>query len=166
MKTKNFFRIIPVMFGLLFAGSSFAQVITKIDTLPTVYIFSYSLVNKKVHDAFKKDFKNAVKPRWFTMDQNYLVKFMSKDQKNHALYDSKGSIIYHISYGNEQTMPKDIRAMVKSKYPACDIITAIYVNQDKRKIWVLNLKERDELILARVEEDQLEEVERFHDESM
>jgi hypothetical protein len=166
MKTKIFYRLTAVLLGLLFTGNSFAQVVTKIDTLPTVYIFSYSLVNKNVHDAFKKDFKNAVKPRWFTMDQNYLVKFISKDQKNHALYNSKGSIIYHISYGNAQTMPKDIRAMVSSKYPSGDIVTAINVNQNQRKIWIVNVKERGDLVLVRFEDDQLEEVDRVHDSSM
>ncbi|SRR5260221_11689807 len=164
MKT-HFIRIIGVLLVSLLVSSSFAQVITKIDTLATVYIYSYSTVNKEVHNAFKRDFKDAAHPRWYAMDENYLVKFISNDQKNQALYNSKGNIIYHIAYGNEQALPKFLTSQIKAKYPAADIISAVNVNQDQRNIWVVNLKEKNDLVLVRVEDERIEEVDRMHDVS-
>jgi len=166
MKTRNYFRIIPAVLGLLFAGTSYGQVATKIDTLPTVYIYSHSPVTKTVHEAFKKDFKDAVLTRWFVMHQNFLVKFISKDQRNHALYNKKGAIIYHIAYGDEKTLPGDVLAVVKEEYPACDVVTCIYVKQGQRNVWVVNVKEKGDLVKARVENDQLEEVERVQDQGL
>jgi len=166
MKTHYFLRVTVALFILFTVRSSFAQEVIKIDTLPTIYIFSTSLVNKKVHAAFKRDFKDAVQPRWYTMDQNYLVKFISKDQKNRALYNVKGSLIYHITYMNGDNLPKNVSGEINSKYTNDKILTAIHVEQNNRNIWVVNLKSEGSIVVARVEEDEVEEVERYTDTSI
>jgi hypothetical protein len=160
MKIKAVFKITTTIVVFLFVQNSFAQV-TKVDTLNEVVIHSTSMVSKEVAKAFSKNFKNAVSPRWYKMDQNYLVKFITKDQKNHALYNKKGSLIYHISYLlGSFGLPKDVRGLINGKYPNCKVLTAIHIDQDNRSIWVVNLKAYDELVLARVEEEQVEEIER------
>lgn len=163
MKKQFLLPVTLVMFLAFSAGTSFAQKITKVDTLPTVYIFSTSLVNKTVHKAFKRDFKGAVNPRWYLTDQNFLVKFMSNDQKNHALYNRKGSIIYHITYITGNGLPRDIFGLVNAKYTNAAVLTAFHVEQNSRNIWLVNLKVNGEIVVGRVEEEQVEEIERYHD---
>jgi hypothetical protein len=100
------------------------------------------------------------------MDKNYLVKFITKDQKNRALYDKKGNLIYHISYLDDpEKLPKNIKYLVNKKFQEYKILTAIHVAQNSRSIWVVNLRDDKELVLARVEEEQVEEIERVADTS-
>jgi hypothetical protein len=166
MKNKSVFRITTIMLVFFFIQNSFAQV-TKVDTLNEVIIRSSSPVNKVVAKAFTADFKNAISPRWYNIDQNYMVRFMTADQKNHALYNKKGSLIYHVGYlFNAVSLPKDIRGYLNEKYSEGKILTAIHVNQDSRSIWVVNLKVGGYLVLARVEEEQVEEIERVTDISI
>jgi hypothetical protein len=75
MKTQIVFKVAVALLLSLSVGSSFGQLITRADTLPTVYIYGNSFVNRKVQHAFTKRFKDAVNPRWYAMDQNFLVKF-------------------------------------------------------------------------------------------
>lgn len=137
-----------------------AQETGRMDTLPPVIIRSTSLVDQKVTDAFKKGFKEAVNPRWYKMNKLYLVKFMSAEQKNHNLYNDKGYLIYNISYGDKEYLPSNVRYQVVTEYPTHKIVTAIHVNQAGRSIWVVNLEGGRDLVLARVEDGQLNEVER------
>jgi len=166
MKSNSIFRITTVMLVFFFVQNSFAQ-INKVDTLNEVVIRSTSLVEKAVTKAFTIDFKNAVNPRWFKVDKNYLVKFISADQKNQALYKKDGLLIYHITYLlNTVSLPNDIRGMINTSYPDSKILTAIHVDQDSRSIWVVNLKVGGEFVLARVEDEQVEEVQRMADISI
>jgi hypothetical protein len=166
MKTKFIFRIGTAMLMLLSVRSSFAQQVAKNDTLPTIYIYSTSIVNKTVHQAFKRDFYDATTPKWYAMDENYLVKFISKDQKNHALYNTKGYLIYHLTYVNAVELPKNIQGDLNSQYADGIALTAIHVDQDTRSIWVVNLKVGEYFVVARVEDDQVEEIQRFTDASI
>ena len=70
-------------------------------------------------------------------------------------------MIYHIAYGTEKHLPASVRDQIKAQYPRATITNAIYVNQANRKIWVVNLEEGRELVLTRIEDDQLDEVQRL-----
>ncbi|MEJ6981877.1 hypothetical protein WG906_15525 [Pedobacter sp. P351] len=137
-----------------------------IDTLPTVLITSSSSVNQKVSQAFNKDFQNALSPKWFEINKRYLVKFISEDQRNTALYNKRGYLIYHISYGTEKNLPVIVKNQILAQYPNANINTAIHVIQNNRKIWVVSLEQDKYYVLARIEEDQLDEVDRFKNASM
>lgn len=165
MKTKSIFKITTILLVLFSFQNSFAQGIN-IDTLREVIIRSSTPVAPKVTDAFSRHFKDAVGSHWYIMDKNYLVKFITKDQKNRALYDKKGNLIYHISYLDDpEKLPKNIKYLVNKKFQEYKILTAIHVAQNSRSIWVVNLRDDKELVLARVEEEQVEEIERVADTS-
>jgi hypothetical protein len=159
MKTKNIFQIALVAVILSASFNSFGQV-TRIDTLPEIVITAKSVVSAKVTDAFKGKFKNAINPRWYSMDKNYLVKFITKDQKNSALYDKKGDLIYHLTYGGEKHLPAQTLSLLRDQYRTLKVVSAIHVDQSQRSIWVVNMEVGKDLVLARVEDDQVEEVER------
>lgn len=172
MKTQLILRVSMVFLGLSLAFSSSAQDVDTLlkmdtisdrglDTLPTVVITRGSAVNQRVSKAFSNDFKDAINPRWFEINKRYLVKFISADQKNTALYNKRGYLIYHIAYGTEKHLPASVRDQIKAQYPRATITNAIYVNQANRKIWVVNLEEGRELVLTRIEDDQLDEVQRL-----
>ncbi len=158
---------------LLTAQKSVAQEVTqpdsiktiRTDTLPTLVITRTTVVSQKIADSFNRTFKNAVNPQWYQLNKNYLVKFIMEDQRNNALFDKSGYLIYHISYGTEKNLPFDVRDQVQNQYPKGKILTAIHVDQDNRSVWIVNVESGKYLYLTRVEDGQLDEVERMRNAS-
>ena len=134
---------------------------TSFKALPSITVTPKTNVPTAVNSSFNASFQNAQNPEWYKLNKRYLVTFLTDDQKNRALYAKSGELIYHIHYGVEQNLPDDIRKMVKSNYVDYNIIMAISVNQDKRNIWVVNLEGKNDYIIVREEDDQLEQVEKM-----
>jgi hypothetical protein len=160
MRAQIIFRIAAVLLITWTANNTFGQTM-KTDTMPTVVISSKSAISPKVTDAFNAKFKNDVNTTWYNVDKNYMVKFMTQDQKNAALYNKNGYLIYHINYGDKDNLPNDLTNMVYEKYKGCKITKAIHIDQESRSIWVVNLEYGQNLILARIENDQLQEIQKL-----
>jgi hypothetical protein len=157
MKRLSFLGLCVGLFLLLSAGNVQAQQ-NGIKTLPNVTVTSSANVNQKVSNAFQASFKDAVSPTWYRLNKDYLVEFITGDMNNRALFKKNGALIYQISYGHENNLPKDIRRILKSNYVDYNIVQAINVKEDNRDIWVVNLEDDKKLIIARVEDYTLEEV--------
>jgi len=155
MKQKLFPRILGSILLLTIASCIYAQQVTE---LQPVTVTSTSKVTKKVAKSFEGSFKDAVSPSWYKLNKDYFVHFIMDDQKNSALFAKSGMLIYHISYGHENNLPADIKSMVQSSYGGYNITMAIKVEEQQRKIWVINLENDQKFIIARVEDDILEEV--------
>ncbi|HVW15510.1 MAG TPA: hypothetical protein VHB54_16880 [Mucilaginibacter sp.] len=160
MKKLLYCQAVGALMALLSVQGSFAQEVTKVDTLPMVVITAKSYVNQKVTDAFHEKFKDVVSHTWYQIDKNYLVKFISNDQKNHALYDKNGYLYYHLAYGTEKHLPAEITEKIHNKYEGGNITTTIQVNQDNRSIWLVNVEYGKLLVLVREENGDIREVER------
>ena len=160
MKTQIIFRIAMVLMITWTAGNSFGQTM-KTDTMPTVVITSKSAVSPRVTNAFDAKFKNEVNPTWYDIDKKYLVKFMTQDQQNSALYNKNGYQVYHIKYGNADNLPNELSNMVYEKYKGCKITKTMHIEQESRSIWVVNLESDQNLILTRIENDQLQEIQKL-----
>jgi hypothetical protein len=111
-----------------------------------------------VNKSFQQTFPDAENTQWYKVSRNYLAEFITKDQKNNALFKKSGTLIYHIAYGHENDLPEDVRTTVKSKYFDYNITSAINVHQDERNIWVINVESDKKFIQVRVEEGEMEEV--------
>jgi hypothetical protein len=157
MKLKFVSKLCGSLFVLLLALNSSAQD-QGIKTLPSITVTSGTNVTQKVNSAFQKTFKDAQEAKWYKLNKNYLVEFLTKDQKNKALFRKNGYLIYHIAYGHENNLPEDIRKTVKSNYVDYDITSAINVKEDQRDIWVVSLEDKTKLVVVKVEEGALEEV--------
>lgn len=147
--------LVTMLCALLIGAGVQAQ---EIKTLPSIVVTSGSNVNYAVIHSFRGHFKDAMDPIWYRMNKNYLVKFISKDQDNTALFKANGKLIYNISYGGEANLPEDIRGIVTGSYEDYKIVNAIHVSEAGRSIWVVNLEGLKKLILVRVEGGELEEV--------
>lgn len=162
MKTTKLYYIAAALIPMLIAGRSFGQEQElKADTLPTVVITAKANVTKKVDASFKSMFNVVLSPKWYEIDKNYLVKFIMNDQKNSALFNKDGELIYHIRYGTAADLPEDAVDLLKQKYYDHKVINAIHVDQDTRSVWLVNLEYRNYLVLARVEGDELSEISRL-----
>jgi hypothetical protein len=115
-------------------------------------------VPEKVWNNFQTYFSNAENPTWYKINKDYLIKFMTDAGQNRALLSERGKLIYHISYGYEKNLPEEIRKQVKSAYYDYNVIRAIKVTEANRVIWVVNLEDAGNLILVRLENGEMEEV--------
>lgn len=161
MKSKFFSHAAAAFFALAITAKVSAQE----QVLPPVTVTTTSNVNKAVSKSFQSAFKDATNTQWYKVNRNYLATFITNDQKNRALFQKNGYLIYHITYGKENNMPDDVRKLVKSNYVDYNITSAINVQESGRNIWVVNLETDKKLILARVEDGALEEVGNY-DKSM
>jgi hypothetical protein len=162
MRTKIFIWV-SLTLCVFFAAKSVnaQQQIIKKDTLATVFITSTANVNQSVTNAFNQAFKTATEPRWFVYDKSCMVKFMMNEQKNSALYDKKGYLIYHISTIDESYLPDETKEQITSNYPKSKILNVYCVNQNDRSIFVINLEYGKNIVFTRFEDDKLVEVDRF-----
>lgn len=159
MKSKIIFSVFAGLISLITTTGSFAQDTIPIKTLPPVIVTSTTTrVPEKVWKNFKNYFTDAYSPEWYEMNKKYLVKFMTNEETNRALFTKRGNLIYHISYGYEKSLPEDLRKQIKGTYFDYDITRAIKVTEDNRLIWVVNVEDSKNLIIIRLEDGEMEEV--------
>ena len=147
---------------LMTAVKLFSQEKNEMTTLPTVTITSETIVNKEIDKAFKKAFPNAQLLDWYEVNKMYLVKFIEKEMKHHALFTQKGSMKYVISFGTEKNLSSDLRSKIQKAYEEYDITAVSNVKEAGRNIWVINLENPKHLVLARIENDELEETFKYN----
>lgn len=156
MKSQFFLSMIIGWIFIFMDIGLFAQ--ENIKALPSVTVTSTSNVTKQVNKSFGSAFKEAIDPHWYKLNRDYFVKFIMDDQKNTALMQKNGRIIYHIKYGTEVNLPDDVRKLAKSNFVEYNITNAINVEQDQRNIWVINMEDSKKFVIVRVESGEVEEV--------
>jgi hypothetical protein len=154
--------LILTLFVSITAVKLFSQEKNEMTTLPTVTVTSETLVNKEIDRAFKKAFPNAQLLDWYEVNKMYLVKFIEDDMKHHALFTKKGMLKYDISFGDEKNLSKDLLGKLQNAYDEYNITAVSNVKEDGRNIWVINLENSKHLVLARIENDELEETFKYN----
>lgn len=154
--------ISKLLFGvtlMVAGGSIWAQDTIPIKTLPPVTVTATQKnVPEKVWNNFQTYFSNAENPTWYKINKDYLIKFMTNEELNRSLFNERGKLIYHISYGYERSLPEEIRKQVRSAYYDYTVTRAIKVTEANRVVWVVNLEDAGNLILVRLENGEMEEV--------
>jgi hypothetical protein len=145
---------------LLVSSSLYAQTDTTKNTLPAVTVTG-TTIDQKVWAGFQKSFKNAVDPRWYKIAEDYLVKFIMENQEQSALFNKRGTLIYHITYGTEKNLPTDIRRQIKSIYVDYKITSAFSIKESDRFIWVVNLENEKNMLVVKVEDGEIEEAKNY-----
>ncbi len=147
----------------LFCNSQlFAQGKDSIVSLPEITVSKTVKVSNVLENALKKSFPEAENLRWYKHDKDYLAKFIKNDMDHNTLYKKNGYMKYDISYGSETNLPEDVRKLVQSSYGDFKITRAINVKEGGRDIWVVNLEGLKKYVTVRIEEGELEEVERYN----
>ena len=155
-------QIITIMILLLVSGGRlFAQEKDSVVTLPAITITGSAKVSNELSKAFKKSFPGAQDLKWYKLDQDYLAKFIKDDLAHNALFKKNGFLKYDISYGHESNLPAQTHELIQGAYKDYNITTAINVKSAGRDIWVVHLEGLNNLVTVRVEDQDLEEVERF-----
>src|SRR2546426_12818867 len=98
-----------LLLGSLVSNCLFAQNKDSAQTLPAIGVTGTKVqINEKVWKAFQNSFKDAKDAKWYKIDKDYLARFIMEDQEQSALFNKRGTLIYHITYGTEKHLPEDI----------------------------------------------------------
>lgn len=149
------------LFAVLWCGQLLAQDKDSVVTLPPVLISSGTVVDQAVNKSFQKAFPEAENLKWYMLNKDYLAKFIEGDMKHNALFSKKGKLKYDVSYGTESSLPEEVRTKIKGAYADFNITHAANIKEAERNIWVVNLESLKQIVLVRVEEGDMEEVEKF-----
>lgn len=150
-----------LMVSLLIGNSSLFAQEDSLVTLPEITVTGSTKVSNELNSAFSKAFPEAENVHWYKVDKDYLSTFIQNDMDHNALFKKNGVLKYDISFGYAQHLPEDIRNLVESSYSDFKITRAIEVKEAGRDIWVVNLEGMNNYVIARVEDQQIEEVQRF-----
>lgn len=152
MKKLILMMALSGLLTLVFVDQATAQV-----KLPEVKITSPEQLPAKVSKAFQSTFPDAKTPSWYHPNKNYVVTFLMDDIKHNALFSKNGYLIYHISYGNEKTIPQDLQSQVEERFEGYDIIAAIKVEQNGRNILFITGEGKRDFLNVSVEEGVMSE---------
>ena len=165
LTTGSFAQTTAMMPGPVFdAKNNLEYAFTADDnTPPATSAVPYSAVSPKARQSFDKSFKDAANAQWYALDKRtYLATFTSKDGRDsRAAFSKNGYMYYAISNGDEKSLPKEERHVIKSNYIDYNISRVAEVNADGQKIWVVNLEDDDNVVVARTEKGSLDELARF-----
>jgi len=119
--------------------------------------------NIRLVRSFLQYFDNATNERWDTLGNNFLVKFNIKNKQARALFSNNGRLIYSILFGTEKDLPTELRYRVRSAYFDYHITRSIEVQENRRTIWIVEMADHDKRLTVRVEDNEMEEVQRYID---
>ena len=119
-------------------------------------------VNPKAVRDFTRSYKNVSNEKWYQLPHALVVTF-SRDTINYQVeYDRKGAWLYAIRIYNENTLPKDIRYLVKSSYFDYAIRLVHEIETPRRTFtYIVLLEGTTELINLRVSDGEMDEWQKF-----
>lgn len=118
-------------------------------------------VTIKVQRAFIQKFGSQATQNWSAVGQHFMNSFYVDGIRTNALYSKNGYLIYTIAFGTEKQLPDNLTRLVKNSYSGYDITAVTEVNENNRHIWVVQLQNSKKVITARIENEELEEVQQF-----
>lgn len=118
-------------------------------------------VRAKVWRTFLQYFEDAGNVQWHLGNNRYLATFQKEGRLCRALFDVKGHLIYTIKYSTEKALPRDVRRIIRSAYLdyAISAVSEVYTNN--KKWWVINLEDKNSLVVVQVADGILEERKHF-----
>jgi hypothetical protein len=148
---------------LLLTSSSvgFSQEKDSVVMLPEVVVTAEWMINEQVDRSFAAKFPKSYDIIWKKLNKDYLIKFIEVDVKHQSLFRKNGSIKYDIIYVTESHLPKKIADIVKRAYGDYNITHAARVERGGQEFWIVNLEGIRSYVVARVEDEEINEVKKI-----
>jgi hypothetical protein len=120
---------------------------------------STAWINIRVIRNFTKKNPQAEDVKWTQSGNYYFVHFRTGEVKQKTVYDKKGNEDYSLKILDEQNLPRDVRAVVKSIYYDYRITTVEELKLNRKTIYLVHLSGNNSWKSIRICEGQLEEIE-------
>jgi hypothetical protein len=112
---------------------------------------------RAMRDFLKRD-KTASNVDWMIVGTGYVAKYTDKNNNNcRTVYNNNGCFVYTIRQYYENTMPRDIRHIVKSEYYDYTITLVEQIEETRKPLaYVVHLEDETTLKNVRVCEREME----------
>jgi hypothetical protein len=112
---------------------------------------------RAMRDFLKRD-KTASNVDWMIVETGYVAKYTDKNNSNcRTVYNNSGAFVYTIRQYYENTMPRDIRHIVKSEYYDYTITLVEQVEETRKPlVYVVHLEDKTTLKNVRICEREME----------
>ncbi len=121
-------------------------------------------VNDKIQNAFDRSFTGATDAKWFALNdkKNVLaVYFDYNGRYSRAAYTKNGYMLYSVIQASEKLLPKENRSVIKSNFVDYDITNVAEVTSIGQTVWIVNLKNGEEIAILRVADGSYDEIARY-----
>lgn len=118
-------------------------------------------VRARVMRAFLQDFEDATNVKWHYNQTFYLATFKKDGRTCRALYTTKGGLINLLQTGTQLNLPHEVYRLLKDTYSDYDIGPVTELHAPHGHAWIVNLTDKDNLIVAQVLDGQLEELQHY-----
>jgi hypothetical protein len=118
-------------------------------------------VRAKVMRAFLQDFEDATHVKWQYNQNFYVATFKKGGRICRALYTTKGGLINLVKTGTQKDLPYEVYRLLKATYVDYVIGPVTELHAPQGTAWIINLEDKDNLIVAQVVDGQLEELHHY-----
>jgi hypothetical protein len=118
-----------------------------------VYIADIKNVNARAMRDFRQRFNDPRNVLWFTDQNGFTSYFMQDGYGNRAFYGKNGTWQYSLIFYNEDKLPREIRAAVKSVYFDYSITMVEEVQTNEGMAYIFHLEDRLNLKILKVTKD-------------
>jgi len=134
--------------------------ITSSEKAPATNAIPVNEVSPKALRSFDKSFKDITNPQWYALDKkSFLATFTNTDgRSSRVLFGKNGYMYYTIHYGNEKSLPKEERRLIKSNYVDYTIGRVSEVRVEGQKAWIANLQDDNDLVVVRLTNGVIDEL--------
>ena len=120
-----------------------------------------STVNTKVLKHFTRSFDKADHVRWYKAEDGTIAFFMQYGIISRANYDKKGNWLHNIRSYNEQNLPRDVRAQVKSIYYDYSISSVNDITTASQLIYVIQVEDEKTWKNLRLENGEMKMINEY-----
>jgi len=122
-------------------------------------------INSKTFRNFKRSFPTIDNEAWYENEFAYIAKFSSNGIATMVAYGKNSSWHYTIRRYQENSLPKQVRFLVKSTYFDYMItgVDEVNVPQIPNLVYILRLREGNNLKTVRVNDGEIEVIAEFHE---
>lgn len=99
---------------------------------------------------FKGRFVNAKDEKWFSRKDGFIVYFTQDGFRDRVYYNKKGRWLYSLKYCDENKLPRDIRATVKSTYFDLAITVVEIVEIPGHLVYLVHMEDATDIKIIRV----------------
>ncbi|WP_109695193.1 PepSY-like domain-containing protein [Chitinophaga deserti] len=126
-------------------------------TLVTVFVTGafaadgVTIDNKKVLEAFKREFATAEDVAWYTTPDKFVAKFTMHARKVTAHYNKEGELLATSRYITDSDLPLNVITRLMKKYPDQKINNIVEYEADGSTTYVITLESETHWTVLRAE---------------
>jgi hypothetical protein len=114
------------------------------------YIPDEKKINARAMKDFSTRFTDANNAMWFEDRNGFTTYFVKDGYGDRVFYDKKGHWEYSLIFYNEDKLPRDVRAAVKSTYFDMSITLVEEVQTIDAKVYIVHLEDKANIKILKV----------------